>query len=61
MEPFPRNQEWLKGLKRAVAATGRKLMFIGLKDSVSAQVVSRQFPLLDLGFDTGRWRVWYQP
>ena len=61
MDPFPERPEYFEALKRLVFSTRRKLMFIGIEGSRSARVISSQFPVLDLGFDTGPWRVWYQP
>ncbi len=62
-EPL-RSVEQTRQIKTVLNFLKRKALFIGLADSESdLRLITKEFPglkQLEPGFDTGRWRVWYQ-
>lgn len=55
----------IHGIKNVLRKTKRKVAFIGLRNSVSnLSLIRTSFPnlaTLKTDFDTGLWRVWYEP
>lgn len=64
IEPFDTMEE-ARGVKKILKKTKRKAMFVGRARSVSdLSLIKSAFPglrRLDVDFDTGDWRIWYQP